>query len=145
MKTIFKICLASILLFPSIVFSQSANEMLKKWVDINSNQIGKFSLRAISENNNYRDSLFKDKNGEYHWYMRVDYAKPKGKVAYRIMNGYFNCDKSEVSFDQQIEYTKNGIVVNIIGDEGGKRQIIPITPDSISEQSLNFVCEVKFD
>jgi len=56
-----------------------------------------------------------------------------------------NCDKSEVLFDQQLEYTKDGVVVNAIGSKGGKRKIIPISPDSISEQSLNFVCKVKFD
>ena len=145
MKAILKICLAAILLFPSIVFSQSINEVLKKWVEINSNQIGRFSLRATGENNHYSDSLFKDKNGDYRWNMRLDYAKPKGQVAHRIMNGYFNCDKSEVSFDQQIDYTKNGIVVNVIGEQGGQRHIIPVTPDSVAELSLNFVCKTKFD
>ncbi len=145
MKKFFKICSAFILLSPSIVFAESANEMLENWVDINSNQIGKFSLRAVGKNNSYKDSLFKSKNGEYHWFMRVDYTEPKGVIAYRIMNGYFNCDKSEVLFDQQLEYTKDGVVVNAIGSKGGKRQIIPISPNSISEQSLNFVCKVKFD
>lgn len=133
-----------IAIFPTAQAQQVA-EILKKWVDITSSPIGQFSLRAIDSGDNQKSSLFKDANGEYKWFMRVDYKKPKGKVAYSISNGYFNCDKSDVSIDQTVEYTKAGVVVNISGEKGGSRQRIPATPDSVAQKSLDFVCSVKFD
>ena len=127
----------------SIFAQEPAKDAFKKWIDIGSNSIGIFSLRAVGLD--YHESLFKDKNGEYQWYMRLDYKKPKGKSTYKIMYGYFSCDKNEISFDETVEYTKSGIVVNTAGFKGGRRQSIPNTPDSIGERSLEFVCSTRFD
>lgn len=130
--------------FTGVTFAQQGSmELLKKWVDIDSNEIGAFSVRAVG--NDFHDSLFKNESGDYQWWMRVDYKNPKGKVAYEVMYGYFNCDENQVSFDETIRYTKRGVVVKILGAKGGDRQLIPNTPDSVAEHSLKFICSVRFD
>ncbi len=139
----FIITLVMVVLTSSVFAQESLENALKKWVNIGSNNIGVFSLRAVGLN--HHESLFKDKNGEYQWWMRLDYKKPKGKATYKIMYGYFSCDKSEISFDEAVEYTKNGLVVDTFGVKGGDRQSIPNTPDSIAERSLGFVCSTRFD
>lgn len=125
-----------------LTLSPETKEILEKWVVISSNSIGEFSIRAATDP---KDSLFKDKEGDYKWFMRVDYKRPKDKVAFSISNGYFNCDKSEVSFDQTVTYTKAGLVIQTLGNKGGSRTDVPVTPDSFAEKSLKFVCSVKFD
>lgn len=122
--------------------SQNTKEILEKWVDISSNSIGQYSIRAATDP---KDSLFKDKDGNYKWFMRIDYKKPKDKVAFSISNGYFNCDESEVSFDQTVNYSSDGLVIKTLGEKGGRKKAIPVTPDSVAEKSLKFVCSVKFD
>jgi hypothetical protein len=74
--------------------------------------------------------------------MRIAYKKPKDGVAFTISNGYFNCEKSEVSFDQTVNYTKAGLVVETLRKKGEVRTNIPVTPDSVAEESLKFVCSV---
>ncbi len=122
--------------------SPQTKEILEKWVDISSNSIDQFSIRAATDS---KDSLFKDRNGNYKWFMRIDYKKPKNKVAFSISNGYFNCDESEVSFDQTVNYSSAGLVIETLGEKGGRKKAIPVTPDSVAEKSLKFVCSVKFD
>lgn len=122
--------------------SPQTKEMLEKWIDISSNSIGEFSIRAAT---NPKDSLFKDRDGNYRWFMRIDYKKPKNKIAFSISNGYFNCDESEVSFDQSVNYSSAGLVIETLGEKGGKKKAIPVTPDSVAEKSLKFVCSVKFE
>jgi hypothetical protein len=77
--------------------------------------------------------------------MRLDYKKPKNKVAFSVSNGYFNCAESEVSFDRTVNYSSDGRVIATLGEKGGRKQPIPVTPDSFAETALKFVCSVKFD
>ncbi|MBX2897941.1 hypothetical protein KF707_19505 [Candidatus Obscuribacterales bacterium] len=130
-------------LFMTSTAAQGIKDIVEKWVDVGNSQIGRFSIRAYPPDG--KKSLFKDQNNEYHWYLRIDYKAPQKGVAYKVTRAFISCDKRNITWDQSIEYTRAGKVVNIVGEEGGIRNAIPSPPDSMGAAIVKFVCEVRFD
>ena len=133
-------------LLPASAQNTSLQEVFTKWTVIGQGGNGSVLSIKPSTSDFERASFFRNANGEYEWWMKAEYRKPKNNVSAIVNYGYFNCDTGRVSVDQTIRYAKNGAVLDITGERGGKRTEIPAPPNSLTEAALNFICKhARFD